>query len=173
MTNNTFLGTLNSCGRGEYGPVVSAWVESAKDVTLTASNVSISGNYIWNSQPPTMTASGGGNTIVYNGHSDERDGWTFGTNTYDDPGLTNPDSLPTGPPDCTGHTTTVSCMNAKYNVYSLIKPTIATTSVGYQPPAPCTPDPNYPQWLKGIVHLHWDGMHLAEVDGLVTKPCGL
>jgi hypothetical protein len=173
VTNNTFLGTLNSCGRGEYGPVVSAWVESAKDVTLTASNVSISGNYIWNSQPPTMTASGGGNTIVYNGHSDERDGWTFGTNTYDDPGLTSPDSLPTGPPDCTGHTTTVSCMNAKYNVYNLIKPTIATTSVGYQPPAPCTPDPNYPQWLKGIVHLHWDGMHLTEVDGLVTKPCGL
>jgi hypothetical protein len=173
VTNNIFLSTLSSCGRGEYGRVAGAWVESASSVTLTDSNVSISGNYIWNSHPPTTTTTGSGNTIVYNGHYHWSHQWIFGTNTYDDPGLTSPGSLPTGAPDCTGHTTTVSCMNDKYKVYSLIKPTIAATSVGYQPPGACAPDPNYPRWLKGVVHLHWDGTRLTEVDGLVTKPCEL
>jgi hypothetical protein len=97
----------------------------------------------------------------------------FGTNTYENPGLTNPGNLPTEAPDCAGYATTVSCMNAKYNVSNLIKPTIAATSVGYQPPGTCTQDPYYPTWLKGVVHLHWDGTHVTEVDGLITKPCGL
>jgi hypothetical protein len=173
VANNIFLATLNSCGRGRYSPVVSAWVESANSAILTNSNVSISGNYIWNSHPPTTTATGASNTIVHNGESDESASWMFGTNTYDDPGLTNPASLPTEAPDCAGYATTVSCMNAKYNVYNLIKPTIAATSVGYQPPGSCTQAPYYPTWLKGVVYLHWDGTDLTEVDGLITKPCGL
>jgi hypothetical protein len=172
VTNNIFLGTLTTCGRGEYGPVVGAWVESANDVTLTSANASISGNYIWNSHPPVTTTTGGDNTAVYNGHSFGRARWVFGANIYDDPSLTGPGSLPTAAPDCTGHTTTVSCMNEKYNVYDLIKPKIAATSQGYQLPGACTADPDYPTWLKGVVYLHWDGT-LTEVDGLVTKPCGL
>ncbi len=173
VKNNIFLATLSTCGRGEYGPVVGAWVENANGVALTGSNTSIAGNYIWNSHPPTTTTTGGGNTAVHNGHFFESARWVFGTNTYDDPGLTNPGGLPAGPPDCAGYATTVSCMNGKYHVYDLIKPTVATTRLGYQPPGNCTADPSYPTWLKGVVYLHLDGTRLMEVDGLVTKPCGL
>ena len=61
----------------------------------------------------------------------------------------------------------------KYGVYNAIRPTIAPTSVGYQPPKSCRPDDLYPAYLKGINYLHWDGTGLTEVDGLVTKPCDL
>ncbi|WP_156180796.1 hypothetical protein [Bradyrhizobium sp. LTSPM299] len=173
VSNNIFLGTLTSCGGGGYGPIVSAWVENAGKQPLSNSNVSISGNYIWNNHPPTTSSAGGKNTVVYNGRSNGSDHWVFGANTFDNPGLTNPSELPTEAPDCAGYANTVSCMNAKYSVYNLVKPTIAPMSVGYQPPGSCTPDPYYPMWLKGIVYLHWDGARLFETDGLATKPCRL
>jgi hypothetical protein len=44
---------------------------------------------------------------------------------------------------------------------------------GYRPPGPCAPQPDYPDWLKGVVYLHLEGSTIIEKGGLVNKPCGL
>ncbi|HZZ25416.1 MAG TPA: hypothetical protein VFE60_23985 [Roseiarcus sp.] len=84
-------------------------------------------------------------------------------------GFANPAALPTVAPDCTGHTNVTECMNAVYGVYAKITPFTGLTSKGYQPPAPCTPDTNWPSWLKGVVYLQWTGTGLVQKSG---RPCG-
>jgi hypothetical protein len=100
--------------------------------------------------------------------------WPFGTNTYANPGLTNPVALPSGAPSCAAYTNTTDCMNIGYSVGANIAPTTAgAIGKGYQPPAGCRPDPYFPTWLKGIVYLQVSGDSIIEATGLITKPCGL
>ena len=65
------------------------------------------------------------------------------------------------------------CMLTGYHLYVDVKPTLAPTTMGYQPPGACAPDAYYPAWLKGIVYLHWNGSVITENTGLVNKPCGM
>lgn len=81
-------------------------------------------------------------------------------------------SLISTAPNCNSYTNVTDCMNTGYRVYANIRPVIAPTTLGYQPPGACAPDAYYPTWLKGIVYLRWDRTKLTENDGLVNKPCG-
>jgi hypothetical protein len=109
----------------------------------------------------------------YNTYWNPPQTWAWGTNVYNNPGLTNPYALPTTAADCTGFTSTVDCMLTKYNVYNNVKPTIAPLTIGYQPPSTtCAPDPLFPTWLKGIVYLRVTGSTITQNKGMITKPCG-
>jgi hypothetical protein len=120
----------------------------------------------------------GNNVVAYNGFG-------VGTNTYIDPLFKNTADLLAnhqGAPNCTGFETTTACMGwnqatRTVTPLSVIDDLTATAAgaagKGYYPPGPCTADPFYPTWLKGIVYLHWDGAALTQRDGLLTKPCGL
>jgi hypothetical protein len=124
------------------------------------------------------TCDSGDNVVAFNGA-------TFGTNTYLDPAFKNTTDLINnhyGVPNCTKFETTTACMGwnqatQTITALSVIDDMTATATgtadKGYQPPGPCTADPYYPSWLKGVVYLHWDGSALTERDGLLTKPCGL
>jgi hypothetical protein len=172
VRNNIFLADKHSpANDGNPVTIVTAAVVECRnsDNNCTGhdqTTILVDQNYIWNSYPPTTTGVGGYNTYW-------NLTWPWGTNTFDDPGLTAPYSLPTAAPDCTGYTDTVSCMNTKYNVYNNIKPTKAPLTMGYQPPTTCAPDPLFPVWLKGIVHLEVRGSQIVQASGLVTRPCGL
>ena len=94
----------------------------------------------------------------WNGSAFEGATWPFGTNTYANPGLTNPGALPSGAPSCSSYTNTTDCMNIGYNVAANVAPTTAEAiGKGYQPPTGCRPDPYFPTWLKGIVYLQVSG----------------
>jgi hypothetical protein len=175
VTNNIFLATMKTCGNVGIWPVYGAVVtgNGSTNISLSQPSVTVSGNWIFNNMPPTANSLGGNNTYVWNLPKASQAPWVFGTNTFSDPGLTNPAGLPSVAPDCTGHQTVTNCMLNKYGVYNAIKPRIAPPTAGYQPPKSCEPDNFYPTYLKGIVYLHWDGTSLAEMDGLLTKPCDL
>jgi hypothetical protein len=99
--------------------------------------------------------------------------WNFGTDTYRAAGLTNPSSLFSSSPDCSSYNNVTDCMLTAYRVYANVKPTLAPTTIGYQRPEACATDAYYPDWLKGIVYLHWNRSVITENPGLVTKPCGM
>jgi hypothetical protein len=132
----------------------------------------VQGNYIWQSHPPTTATAGPPNTLVYLDGA-RSSSWNFGTNTYNDPGLHEPASLFSSSPDCSSYNNVTDCMLTGYHVYVNIKPTLAPTTIGYQPPGACAPDAYYPTWLKGIVYLHWNGSVITENTNLVNKPCGM
>jgi hypothetical protein len=165
---NIFLTTKTYIGGDTRHWAVTAIVECATgDCTqYNQSVLLVDQNYIWNSFPPTTVGLGGFNTYW-------NPVWPWGTNTYNDPGLTNPSALPTVLPDCTGYTSTVICMLTKYNVYTNIKPTIAPLNMGYQPPGACQSDPLFPIWLKGVVRLQVSGSQIVMANDLMTKPCGM
>jgi hypothetical protein len=175
ISSNIFLATMNTCGNSGIWPVYGAVVNGngSTGVVLSQLSVTISGNWIFNNVPPVTNGAGGKNTHVWNLPSADDAKWVFGTNTYSDPNLANPTSLPSTAPDCERRQSVTDCMLHKYGVYEGIRPTTAPTTVGYQPPTSCRPDELYPTYLKGIVYLHWDGNGLTEVDGLLTKPCEL
>ena len=54
-----------------------------------------------------------------------------------------------------------------------VKPGGGAAGKGYEPPGSCTPDKDYPTWLKGVVYLQANGATLTENGGLITKPCDL
>jgi hypothetical protein len=120
----------------------------------------------------------GNNVVAFNGFG-------VGTNIYTDPLFKNTADLLAnhqGAPNCMGFETTTACMGwsqpartvAALSVIDDLTATAAgAAGKGYHPPGPCTADPFYPPWLKGIVYLHWDGEALTQRDGLLTKPCGL
>jgi hypothetical protein len=188
IANNLFEATQWTCGGGAGATLFGRALKLATGVAAGANTVygaligeinsapgfptvSIQGNYIWQSHPPTTASAGPPNTKVFlNGASNAP--WNYGTNTYNDPGLTSPMSLFSTAPNCNSYTNVTDCMNTGYRVYSNIRPAIAPTTLGYQPPGACAPDAYYPTWLKGIVYLRWDGTKLTENDGLVNKPCG-
>ncbi len=164
-TYSAWNGTTGVGAVGTGQPVIAA--------QLGQPGYTVSGNYFKSAAGascPVYAACDSGNNIgEYNG-ANYASGNTLGAA----PGFASPTSLPTTAPNCTGHATTVDCMNAGYNVYANITPSTAPTSKGYQPPSTtCTPDALYPTWLKGIVYLQWSGSALTENAGLVNKPCGL
>jgi hypothetical protein len=122
----------------------------------------------------------GNNVTAFNGGS-------FGTNIYVDPSFKNTSDLLThhvGVPNCSGFISVTACMGWNGSSATLLSviddltPTAgAMTGKGYQPPGPCTSDPYYPTWLKGIVYLQasgfMNGATIKEKAGLVTKPCNL
>ena len=126
--------------------------------------------------PGGQSCDSGDNVVAFNGGN-------FGTNTYVNPTFNNTSDLITkrmGAPSCNGFTSTTACMG--YNavtstltnpslIYDLV-PTSSYSGKGYQlPSATCSPDSDYPTWLKGIVYLQWNGSSLTENSGLITKPC--
>ena len=167
ITNNIFEATMGSAGNNGTTTVRGAEI----DCLNSCSQVNISGNYIWNSNPPTTTSTGGKNTHSYINNVDSaRRPW--GTNTYDDPGFANPSVLPAAAPNCSGYATTTACMIGT-GVVADLTPSGGATGKGYQPPGPCAPDAYFPTWLKGVVYLSWSGSALTEKGGLISKPCGL
>jgi hypothetical protein len=175
VTNNIFLATIKTCGNVGVWPVYGAVVNGngSTGVVLAPPPVTVAGNWIFNNVAPTTDGANGGNTHVWNLPRGDNAAWVFGANVYADPGLANPTLLPSAAPDCTGSQNVTDCMISKYGVYNAIKPTAAPTKIGYQRPTTCRPDPIYPDFLKGIVYLHWNGTNLTTVEGLITKPCEL
>jgi hypothetical protein len=189
ITNNIFESTLLTCGGAARAtPIRRAFAlatggdAGANTVfgALIAENngapgfpaVRVQGNYIWQSHPPTSTTVGPPNTLVYlNGVRNSP--WNYGTNTNNDAGLASPASLFSSSPDCSSYSNVTDCMLTGYHLYVDVKPTLAPTTMGYQPPGACAPDAYYPAWLKGIVYLHWNGSVITENTGLVNKPCGM
>jgi hypothetical protein len=111
----------------------------------------------------------------------------YGVNTYVDPGFTNTTDLlnnQMGVPNCSSFTNTTACMGYNANTGVLTTPSFisdlvptagAAAGKGVQLPSTiCNPsDPDYPTWLKGIVYLYYDGIHIWENTDLVTVPCGM
>ena len=137
-----------------------------------ASVMSIAGNYIWNSHPPTTTKAGGANTQAWYAGMDQGANFPWGTDSFDHPGLANPGALPTSAPNCAGYANTTACMIGA-GVPAHVAPSGGATGKGYQPPGACTADVYYPTWLKGVVYLKANGSSLTENGGLITKPCNL
>ncbi len=158
-------GTTGVGAAGTGQPVIAA--------QLGQPGYTVSGNYFASAAGatcPIYAACDAGNNIgEYNG-ANYASGNTLGTA----PGFANPTALPTTAPTCTGYATTVACMNVGYSVYADMTPSVASTSLGYQPPSTtCAADALYPTWLKGIVYLQWNGASITENAGLVSKPCGM
>jgi hypothetical protein len=168
LTNNIIEADTTSAGNNGDTTVVGAEI----DCINSCSAVNISGNYIWNSSPPTTTTTGGKNTHTYINNVNSGATWPFGPNTYNDPGLANPGALPSSAVDCSAYATTTACMIGT-GVVGDLTPSGAAAGKGYQPPGACTADPYYPSWLKGIVYLSWNGSSFSENPGLITKPCNL
>jgi hypothetical protein len=160
------------CSSGStYGcPALGALI-AFQNRAATAADIRVQENYIRNSRSDS-TSPGGLNTVIYNTSMNNRT-FTLGANTYDDPGFNSPRSLPTGAPNCSGYTNTTACMLNGYNVAADLTPSGGAAGKGYQPPSPCTPDPYFPMWLKGVVFLYWNGSFLTENTGLITKPCNM
>jgi hypothetical protein len=169
VTNNIFKPAKASAGNNGASPVYGAGVYINNTNTST---ISITGNYIWQSNPGTSRRVGNPNTDVHINGRQNNITFPFGLNVYNDPGFANPNDLPTTAPNCSEYTNTTACMNEGYKVAANLKPSVAVGK-GYQPPGPCRPDPYFPVWLKGIVFLHWNGSTLTEDTGLITKPCDM
>ena len=167
-TNNIFEATTLSTASGADTMVaLEVWCQ-----TVCTTEVKVSGNYGWKSNPGTVTVAGMPNTDVWN-TSHNTTSFPFGTNTYSNPGFASPGGLPTSAPNCSGYTNTTACMNTGYRVYADLTPSGAAAAVGYKPPGACAADAYYPTWLKGIVYLQWSGTALSENAGLINKPCNL
>lgn len=205
VNNNIFLNTLTSCGGAGQGADGFGNIDAALNLTgnvahvvvLDDTKIDISNNWIWQSAGTTTTVVGPPNTNVVDNLPSGSAGvctppfsppcfnapWHFGTNTYNNPGLTSPITLFSTTPNCAGFDNVVLCMNVGFGVYAKVTPTIAPLTMGYQPPGPClsnTSDPQYlryPSWLKGIVYLRPSGFTagatITRKAGLVTMPCGL
>ena len=167
-TSNIFEATtLKTGSTADIMAALEVWCQ-----TVCTTEVNVSGNYGWKSNPGTVTVAGTPNTDVWN-TSHNTASFPLGTNTYSTPGFANPSGLPTSAPNCSGYTNTTACMNTGSNVYADLTPSGAAAAVGYKPPSACATDAYYPTWLKGIVYLQWSGRALSENAGLINKPCNL
>lgn len=168
--DNIFVSTQATSGNAGKAPVYtgSFWVTNG----ATASTISAKGNYFWQSNPGKVTTAGLPNTDVWLNGVHNTTSFPFGTNTYQNPHFANPSALPTTAPNCNGYTNTTDCMNLGYHVAADLTPSGGQTA-GYLAPGPCTADPFFPVWLKGVVYLHWTGTGVVENSGLITKPCGM
>lgn len=170
ISNSIFhTNSVSGCVVSSVPVTQGAWVSST--AVSTSPPITISGNYFWSSKAPTHSTAVQNNVFTDGSNS----GWPWGTNTYADPGLTSPTTLFSTTPDCTGYDNVTSCMNSKFSVYAKVTPTVAPTSMGYQPPKPCSPNALYPTWLKGIVYLHYtsSSQQITQRTGLINKPCDM
>ena len=167
---NIFVATEATAGANAKTPVVAAAI-AVKNSKVDL--VSITDNTFWQANPGTRVGPGNPNTDVSVSGWRSINAFPFGANAYVDPGLADPAGLPTTAPNCHGYTNTTDCMNRRYRVAAKVRPSGGAVANGYQPPGPCAPDPYYPDWLKGLVYLHWNGSGLTENSGLITKPCNM
>ena len=170
FSHNIFVATEATSGNNSKSPVYGAGAYTDNNNTNL---VSISSNYVWQSNPGTMKAVGNPNTDVYVDGVHNTTSFPFGTNTYGNPGFANPTSLPTTAPSCSGYADTTDCMNGRYKVAADLTPSGGAVGYGYKAPGACTADPYFPTWLKGAVYLHWTGSSVTENSGLITKPCNM
>lgn len=115
----------------------------------------------------------------------------LGVNIYIDPAFQNAaDVLANriGTPNCSGFETTTACMGWDYSTQTATNPSViygmtptvaAAIGKGYRPPGVrCIPAgagadySDFPDWLKGIVYLHWNGTVVQQKMGLSNVPCG-
>lgn len=164
-SSQTFNGNSSAPG-GNVG----FFIGNYPGATVSLTPFTVTGNWLWNNVAPTTTAVGGNNTWVClsNGVCT---GGTLTSNTFNNPGLASPGSLPTGAPSCGSDSNVYDCM-VRAGVIAAIVPSIAPTTIGYQSPGGCAPDALYPVWAKGINYLKWDGSSITENTGLTNKPCG-
>ncbi len=167
FNHNIFVATEATSGNASQSAVFGAgvYLQSASTNLVTVSN-----NYIWQSNPGTSTTFGNPNTDAYVNNA-QITTFPFGTNTYGNPGFASPNSLPTTAPNCSGYADTTDCMNGRYKIAADLKPSGGAAGDGYQAPGACAADAYFPTWLKGVVYLHWTGSSLTENAGLITKPC--
>lgn len=85
-------------------------------------------------------------------------GVTLARNIYAMANFVNP--IIPGAPNCSRVATTTACM--KETIADFVPRAAAALALGYKAPGPCTADPYFPIWLKGMVP-----------NGLITKPCGV
>ena len=170
VNHNVFIATQATIGNNYTTPVFAAGIYLQNTNTNL---VLIEKNDFWQSNPGTNTKAGAPNTDAYINNSHNTTSFPFGANTYSDPGFASPNNLPTTAPNCSGYANTTDCMNRGYRIAANLTPSGAAVGLGYQAPGPCAADPYFPDWLKGVVYLHWNGSRLTENSGLITKPCGL
>jgi hypothetical protein len=176
--NNIVVSTEATSGNAGKAPVYAAafWLTNTN-----TSLVSAKGNTFWQSNPGRVTTAGNPNTDAWASGAHNTTSFPFGTNTYQNPRLANPNGLPTSPPNCINYTNTTACMNEGYHVAANVTPTQTSGAAGpsvpglrgYMAPGACTPDPFFPIWLKGVVFLQWNGSAITENAGLITEPCGM
>lgn len=152
-------GTTGVGGSGTGQPAVAAG--------FGHNGFTVTGNYFASAAGATCPsgATCDGTNSVANFGSSYGAGNTLGTS----PGFAAPGSAPTTFTNCTGFANSVACMAPVIADFV----SSAAPTKGYQAPGACTPNANYPTYLKGIVFLRWDGAAFTEDAGLVTKPCGL
>jgi hypothetical protein len=167
--DNVVVSTEATSGNAGKAPVYAAgfWLTNS-----STSLVSAKGNTFWQSNPGRVTTAGNPNTDVWASGVHNTTSFPFGTNTYQNPRLANPNGLPTSAPNCSSYTNTTACMNEGYHVAANLKP-LQSAAAGYLEPGPCATDPFFPVWLKGVVFLHWTGTAMTENAGLITQPCGM
>jgi hypothetical protein len=174
ITNNIFLATLTASGRSG-GRVWGAAIDCRGNNTCLANVIAISGNYIWDNEDATP-AMGGNNTTAFYSGAGQGSNWPWGSNTYSDPEMTAPSSLPSTAPDCSGYSNVTTCMNRKYNVSNNVAPGRSAVGIGYTAPGHCAPDAYFPTWLKGVVYVCWSpatGTFDYNPNVLINQPCGL
>jgi hypothetical protein len=114
-----------------------------------------------------------------------------GANFFENPLFANTTDLlanHTGAPNCAGFENTTQCMGWDARNNSMHTPSVISDlqagcahcgGKGFQLPSiNCTPNPDYPAWLKGLNYLHaldgfTAGSRLVEKMGLTTKPCNM
>jgi len=134
---------------------------------------------------------GGNNCTPMPCGSIANDGNGLGNNIYTDPLYTNVSDLITnrsGVPNCTGFVNTTACMGWNATTRVLTTPSVISdlqascaqcAGKGYQlPSTTCTPNAEYPNYLKGVVYLHavngfTAGTPIVQKADLVTRPCGM
>jgi hypothetical protein len=148
-----------------YGVVYAALTGGAYNVTWGGSGT----QNIFKGEATTClgVCDAGKNVVAFNGGS-------YGTNTYADPGFTNPTDLlanRSGSPNCSAYANVNACMASA--IADLTPTATGMTGKGYRPPGACVVDPYFPTWLKGVVYLSWNGSTLSENGGLISKPCNM
>jgi hypothetical protein len=151
IDNNISVSTHNlSPNNGNHTPPLNLHAY-ALEMDFTGGGQTATNNYLWNTVASWYF-------LINNPYTSNPAVRSTG-NVYADPVLTAP-TLLTAAPDCSASATIYACMNS---YITALTPTAAgAIGKGYQRPGPCTPDPDWPVWLKGIVP-----------DGIVTKPCGM
>lgn len=185
VQKNIVLATFNTCGNLGVNPSYAADAFPELSASLVGKPITIANNYIWNSATPTSNVYNTTNNNFYldTGSGSRAASFPFGTNTYSDPGLTSITSLWSTAPDCTGYTDVTTCMNIKYTVSAFVRPTIASTSLGYQAPSSCSTltlsngTSSFPSYLNSVVMLLASGFTNGATitqhkNVLINQPCG-
>jgi hypothetical protein len=168
QTNYAYVG-----GQSGGGNVYALGIGGSYNVTVGGSGLQ---NIFYGMSTHCPSVCAGSDSVESYGNS-------LGTNIYESAGFKNTADLlanQSGTPNCSAYTNVTACMGWNGSsarnpspIYDLTATASGTAGNGYQPPGPCTADPYFPTWLKGVVYLQWNGSSITENSGLITKPCGM